>query len=139
MAAFDIDRQNAHSMATGARAVVELFRAVKRETELHREILTFSVSQDHATVRIYGYHSKIDGADVKHCRHLKCPFDITELYGKEKWTVYTLTKNVYDHWMPIHFKKICSAIDQIPAGISFSNSQSELRFASPSQQGCRRT
>lgn len=42
-AALDIaDRQNAHSMALAVRAVVELFRLVKRE-EMHREIPTFSV------------------------------------------------------------------------------------------------
>ena len=33
------DRQNAHSMALAVRGVVELYKAVKREKELHREIL----------------------------------------------------------------------------------------------------
>ena len=41
-AALDIaDRQNAHSMTLAVRAVVELFRLVKREKELDREILVF--------------------------------------------------------------------------------------------------
>jgi len=118
-------------MATGAHAMMELFRAVKRETELHREILTFSVSQAHATIHISGYRAEIDGANAKYYRHLIRPSDLTELDGKEKWTVYKFTKNVYDHWMPMHFKKICSAIDQIPASISFFRSQSELRFSEP--------
>ena len=60
------DRQNAHSTAISARAVVELFRAVKREKELHREILAFSISHDHATVRIYGYYAEMDGAETKY-------------------------------------------------------------------------
>ncbi|KAK0713174.1 hypothetical protein B0T26DRAFT_781495 [Lasiosphaeria miniovina] len=40
-------RQNAHSMTLAARAIVELFRPVKREKELHRELLTFSISYDY--------------------------------------------------------------------------------------------
>ena len=44
-AALDIaDRQNAHSMTLSVRAIVELFRPAGRETELHREILAFSIS-----------------------------------------------------------------------------------------------
>ena len=39
-AALDVaDRQNAHSMTLAVKGVVELFRLVKREKELHREIL----------------------------------------------------------------------------------------------------
>ena len=46
-AALDIaDRQNAHSMTIAAKGIVELFKAVNREKELHREILTFSISHD---------------------------------------------------------------------------------------------
>jgi hypothetical protein len=41
-AALDIaDRQNAHSMTLAVRGIVELFRLVKREKELHQESLTF--------------------------------------------------------------------------------------------------
>jgi hypothetical protein len=61
-AALDVaDRQNAHSMTLAVRGVVELFRLVKREKELHREILAFSISHDHQTVRIYGHYPVIDG------------------------------------------------------------------------------
>ncbi|TKA66907.1 hypothetical protein B0A55_11659 [Friedmanniomyces simplex] len=128
-AALDIaDRQNAHSMAIAARAVVELFRAVKREKELHRAILAFSVSHDHRSVRVYGYYAEIEESGTKYYRHPIREFSFTELDGKEKWTAYRFTKNLYDYWMPMHSKRICSAIDQIPAGISFSESQSELHF-----------
>ncbi|KAK0246651.1 hypothetical protein LTS09_018209, partial [Friedmanniomyces endolithicus] len=129
-AALDIaDRQNAHSTAIAVRAVVELFPAVKREKELHREILAFSVSHDQRSVRIYGYYAEIGESETKYYRHAIHTFDFTALDGKERWTAYKFTKNVYDHWMPIHFKRICSAIEQIPAGISFSESQSELHFS----------
>ncbi|PQE24641.1 reverse transcriptase protein [Rutstroemia sp. NJR-2017a WRK4] len=35
------DRQNAHTMTLAVRGIVELFRLVKREKDLHREILAF--------------------------------------------------------------------------------------------------
>jgi hypothetical protein len=61
-AALDIaNRQNAHSMTMLVRGVIKLFRLVKREKELHQEILGFSISHDHRTVRIYGHYLIIDG------------------------------------------------------------------------------
>ncbi|EFY89431.1 hypothetical protein MAC_04450 [Metarhizium acridum CQMa 102] len=34
-------------MTLVVRAITELFRAVKREGEVHRQILAFSISHDH--------------------------------------------------------------------------------------------
>ncbi|KAI0425654.1 hypothetical protein F5Y09DRAFT_334779 [Xylaria sp. FL1042] len=120
-AALDIaDRQNAHSMTLAARAIVELFRLVGREMEVHREILTFSISHDHSSVRIYGHYPVIDGKDTTYYRHPIHKFDFTALDGKEKWTAYKFTKSIYDTWMPAHFKRLSSAIDKIPADIDFS-------------------
>ncbi|TEY70357.1 hypothetical protein BOTCAL_0106g00320 [Botryotinia calthae] len=97
-AALDIaDRQNAHSMTLAVRGVVELFRLVNREKELHREILAFSISHDHRTVRIYGHYPIIDDeGNTTFYRHPIHTFDFTALDGKEKWTAYKFTKNVYD-------------------------------------------
>ncbi|KAI1271425.1 hypothetical protein F5Y07DRAFT_413566 [Xylaria sp. FL0933] len=95
------DRQNAHSMTMAARAVVELFRLVERENEVDRQILSFS-----------------------YYRHLICIFGFTELDGKEKWAAYHFTKNVYDTWMPDHFKRICSVIDQLPSKVDFDGLES---------------
>ncbi|KAK3076041.1 hypothetical protein LTR53_000086 [Teratosphaeriaceae sp. CCFEE 6253] len=132
-AALDVaDRQNAHSTAIAVRAVVELFRAVKREKELHREILAFSISHDHRSVRVYGYYAEIEESGTKYFRHPIHEFSFIALDGKEKWTAYRFTKNVYDNWMPKHFERICSAIDQIPADISFSVSHSELNYTEQS-------
>jgi hypothetical protein len=51
-AALDIaDRQNAHSIILVVRGIVELFRLVNREKELHREILAFLISHDHEIIR----------------------------------------------------------------------------------------
>ncbi|KAG8415721.1 hypothetical protein J3458_009544 [Metarhizium acridum] len=119
-AALDVaDRQNAHSMTLAVRGVVELFRAVKRENEVHRQILAFSISHDHRLVRIYGHYPVIDGKDTKYYRHPIHEFSFTALDGKEKWTAYRFTRNVYDLWLPSHSKRICSAIDQLPSDLDF--------------------
>ncbi|TEY69561.1 hypothetical protein BOTCAL_0113g00230 [Botryotinia calthae] len=124
-AALDIaDRQNAHSMTVAVRGIVELFRLVKREKELHQEILAFSISHDHRTVRIYGYYPIIDNeGKTTFYRHPIHTFDFTALDGKEKWTAYKFTKNVYDIWMPTHLKRIRSVIDELPSGLNWEVSQ----------------
>lgn len=132
-AALDVaDRQNAHSMTLAVRGVVELFRMVKRERELHREILAFSVSHDHRTVRIYGHYPVLDGEETTFYRHAIHTFDFTALDGKEKWTAYKFTKNFYDIWMPTHLKRICSLIDDLPLDFKVSQ-QSEAGGSGLSQ------
>lgn len=114
-AALDIaDRQNAHSMTLAVRGVVTLFTLAKRQQELHRTILAFSVSHDHRSVRIYGHYPNIDGDKVTYYRHLIDEFFFTAQGGKQKWTTYKFIKNVYKKWMPTHLAKIRSAIDDIP-------------------------
>ncbi|GAP92014.1 hypothetical protein SAMD00023353_6100220 [Rosellinia necatrix] len=107
------DRQNAHSMTMAARAIVELLRLVGRENEVNREVLSFSISHDDRSVRIYGYYPVIDKKETKYYRHPIRTFCFTELDGKDKWAAYQFTKNVYNTWMPDHFKRISSAIDQL--------------------------
>ena len=124
-AALDIaDRQNAHSMSVALRALVVLFRSVKREKELDREILTFSISHDHRSVRMYGHYSVIEGDKTTFYRHPIREFSFTEQDGREKWTTLKFVKNVYDHHSSKVHKLICSAIDDLPAGINFDLSQS---------------
>ena len=122
-AALDVaDRQNAYSMTVAVRALVELFRSVKREKELDREILAFSISHDHRSVRIYGHYPVIEGDKTTFYRHPIRAFDFTD--GEEKWTPLKFVKNVYDHHSLKLHKLTCSAIDDLPAGISFDLSQS---------------
>jgi hypothetical protein len=123
-AALDIaDRQNAHSVTVAMRGVVNLFRQVGREIELHREILAFSISHDNMSVRIYSHYPIINGKDTTYYRHLIHNFGFTALDGKDKWTAYKFTRNVYDIWMPNHFKRICSAIDELPSSVRFEVSE----------------
>ncbi|EQL33493.1 hypothetical protein BDBG_01427 [Blastomyces gilchristii SLH14081] len=115
MTALDIaDRQNAHSMTLSVRGVVKLFRVVKREKELHQQILSFSISHDHQMVRIYGHYPVIDGDKTVYHRHPIHQFSFTALDGKEKWTSYKFVMGMYDDWAPSHFKRLCSAIDELP-------------------------
>ncbi|KAL1952992.1 hypothetical protein VTO42DRAFT_3788 [Malbranchea cinnamomea] len=123
------DRQNAHSMTVAVRAVVELFRAVGRVVETDRKILAFSISHDHRSVRIYGHYPVLTGKDTKYYRYTIRTFDFTELGGREKWTAYQFTKNIYDSWVPEHFKNICSAIDQLPLHL-------DLELTGLSQESC---
>ena len=113
------DRQNAHSMTLAVRGVFELFRLVGREEEVDRQILAFSISHDHQNVHIYGYYPVIQGKEARYYRHTIHTFDFTTLDGKDKWTAYRFTKSVYHTWMPSHFKRICSAIDELPSHLNF--------------------
>ncbi|OJD25764.1 hypothetical protein ACJ73_02862 [Blastomyces percursus] len=126
-AALDIaDRQNAHSMTLAVRGVIELFKLVGREDEVNREILAFSISHDNRTVRIYGHYAVIERSKTSFYCHPIRTFDFTELDGREKWTAYTFTKNIYNKWAPDHLKRIHLAIDAIPPGVNFDVLQSEL-------------
>lgn len=124
------DWQNAHSMTLAVRAVVQLFRLMKREKKLHREILAFSISHDHCTIRIYDHYSVIKEKETIFHRHLIRNFAFIEQDEKEKWTIYKFTKNVYDKHKSTLFKRICSVIDDLSADINFEVSQqSELQFS----------
>ncbi|KAL2048964.1 hypothetical protein ABVK25_010817 [Lepraria finkii] len=39
---------------------------------------------------------------------------ITEQDGKDKWTAYKFTRNIYDIFLPIHLERICASVDQLP-------------------------
>ena len=112
--------------------IVELFRYVGREKELDREILAFSISYDHRAMRIYGYYAVSEGKGQKYYRHPMREFSFTELDGKDKWTTYKFTKNVYETWMPKHFKRICSAINAFP---SMNEANNGGRFKRPRKDG----
>ncbi|KAI9674124.1 MAG: hypothetical protein M1817_001942 [Caeruleum heppii] len=108
------DRQNAHSGSVAVKQVVNLYRAVGRQDELHRTILAFSVSNDNEAVRIYGHYPAIDGDRTSFHRHPIIKFDLTSEEGRQRWTAYRFTKNVYDIFSPIHLERLRTAIDLLP-------------------------
>ncbi|MCJ1355109.1 MAG: hypothetical protein MMC33_005100 [Icmadophila ericetorum] len=108
------DRQNAHSASIAVNAVVQLYKAVSREKEINKKILAFSISHDNETVRIYGHYALIQEDKISFYRYAIHKFDLTALDGKEKWTAYTFTKNLYDKFLPLHLERVKSAIIQLP-------------------------
>lgn len=78
------NRQNAYSMILAMKEIVELYKAVKREKELHREILAFSISHDHRSMKIYDHYALIDENKIIFYRHFIHTFDFTTLNDKEK-------------------------------------------------------
>ena len=121
------DRQNAYAQSVILRGLHSLFQLVGRENELHREINGFSVSHNEEHVRIWGHYVVIDGKDIKLYRHLISNFIFTPSgHVDQRWTAYNFVKNVYDLWLPKHFEKICSAVDALPADLSFDVSEENL-------------
>ena len=118
------DRQNAQNMSIALRALVILFRLAKRESELDREILTFSISHDDKAVLIYGHYPVIEGDQTNFYRHQIHAFNFMALDGRDKWTAYTFVKNVYDYHSPKLHRMICSAIDDLSTDFSRGSSQS---------------
>jgi hypothetical protein len=58
---------------------------VGREQELHRQILGFSYSHDHESVRIWGHYPVINEDKTTFWRYPIRKFDFTERKGLEKW------------------------------------------------------
>ena len=108
------DRQNAHSAAVAANAVVELYRLISRQNELHQKILTFSVSHDHQAVKIYGHYALIEGQETTFYRHLIHHLSLLSRGGEERWTAYKFTLSIYQDFCPIHYERIISAVNQLP-------------------------
>ncbi|KAL7916047.1 hypothetical protein GGI35DRAFT_431486 [Trichoderma velutinum] len=107
-------RQNTHSMTIGMHGVVELFRGVKREAELDRQVLAFSIAHSHHEAQIVAHYPVILGDDTSYFQEVLHSFDFADPACVDKWAAYRFTKNLYDHWMPMHYRRICSVIDDIP-------------------------
>ena len=84
-AALDVaDRQNTHNMTVAVKALVVLFRSVKREKELNRKILAFSISHNHRSVRIYDHYPVIETDKTTFYRHPIREFSFTKQDDKKK-------------------------------------------------------
>ena len=128
-AALDIaDRQNAHSMTIAVRGIIDLYRAVKPRERASPGYPRLFDSHDHRSVRIYGHNAIIEPGKTTFCRHPIHAFYFR--LAKEKLTTYKFAKN---HWVPIHLKRICSAIEDLPRGVDLGLSQS-ASFPDPEAQ-----
>ena len=122
--------RHTHNAAVAANAVVESYRLISRQNELNQKILTFSISHDHQAVKIYGHYALIKGKETTFYRYLLRHFSITDQDGKDKWTAYRYSINVFKMFYSIHLKRTCSAVDQLPNPEDFAvesfSQQSEL-------------
>ncbi|KAL4984305.1 hypothetical protein BDW68DRAFT_180800 [Aspergillus falconensis] len=106
--------QSMHSMALCLRGIIYLFRLVKREQELNRMILGFSITHNSSSVRIHGYYPIISGPEITyHTYHISS----FALNSETRWNSYKFVMAVYHKWAPLHLKRICSAIEQLPDSI----------------------
>ncbi len=107
------DRPNAHSMTIAARGVIDLYRKIGRPMEVHRRILGFSISHDDRIVRIYSHYPEIQGDKTAYCRHTIKQFSFADENGRERWTSYKFTVNVYHEFAATHLARIKKAIDHL--------------------------
>lgn len=107
------DRQNAYTQSICLRGLHTLFSMVGREKELNGEINGFSISHNREMVKIWGHYIGYVGDEVHYYRHPISSFCLTHQEGRDGWTAYTFVKNMYDHWVPKHFKRICDIIDSV--------------------------
>ena len=82
--------------------------------QLHRKILFFSISHDHTTVKIFGHYPLIREDKTHFHRHLIEGFDLIARDGGNKWTAYNFIRKLYDHFAPIHLRRIQDAIPYLP-------------------------
>ncbi|KAM3084605.1 hypothetical protein ACMFMF_001959 [Clarireedia jacksonii] len=105
------DRQNGHSATVAVFGIVNLFRKLEREKELHGKYLVFSVFHDHRMARLYGYKAIIDGEKTYCYRDDMDAFDIKARKGKNKWKSLQFCLNALDAGLEL-LEQIRSAIDE---------------------------
>lgn len=131
--ALDIaNRQHSHSMTVAVKGMLEPFKLAGREEEVDGNRLTFSVSHDHRTVRLYGHYSVIDGSKpTKIYHHAIHTYDITALGGKDRWTTYKFLVVLYSKSLCL-LKHIRSVIDNLPEQVIKSLHASETHLSETS-------
>ena len=107
--------------------------------KLERSFLSLTVSADSSLsmrsatrgVPLSGFSTRssntriaLKGPSIAVNKAAAFPYCTYQKNPKEKWTTYNFIKNVYDVWMPIHLKRICSVVDELRPDIDFGLSQS---------------
>lgn len=104
------DRQNAHSHTVALRGLAALFRLFGREQELHGIFLTYSISHDHRTVRLYGHQAIIVGQNTTCWREEIEAFDFRTRKGRNRWKCRQFYLNALDEGLKL-LEIIRTAID----------------------------
>lgn len=104
------DNQNGHSMTLAVRAVVELYKLVGREEELHRKVVAFAASHDDRVVRIYAYCPFFEGDGYSIWRHTVNELVIGQ---RTKWITRDFVLNCLETFVPLHIARVRSALDDL--------------------------
>ena len=84
-------------------------------------------------VKIYGRYALVAKEKSTFHRHLVCCFYITNYDGKSWWMAYYFVWKLYDHFAPIHWKRIQNGVAQLASresksvvSFTYSENNSEL-------------
>ncbi|KAL3466458.1 hypothetical protein BJX64DRAFT_284396 [Aspergillus heterothallicus] len=113
------DRPIANAMGICLRGIVNLFRMVDREAELHQQVLGFSVAHNVRTVNIYAHYPIIAERQITFHHRLIRHIFLSDIIGDEKWVPYKFALAVYEDFAPALLKKLQLAIDEIPTDLDF--------------------
>jgi hypothetical protein len=115
-----VERKNMQSMGRALTGVVELFKLVKREKDLHRRILGFSVSYNSSMACVHAYYpivtKKTSTSEVKVSYHRREIRRVLWATGndKDRWTIYHFILALYRDWVPKQHELLYSAINALP-------------------------
>jgi hypothetical protein len=70
----------------------------------------FSISHDHIIVKIYGHYALTDKAKITFHHHLIHTFNLAGYDGRNRWTAYKFFRKLYEHFSPVHVKRIQDTI-----------------------------
>lgn len=104
--------QNALSMTLAISGVVDLFRAVRSEGSIDREILGFSVSYNHTGASVYGHYPTLNGAKTAIYRTNICKLEFASC--SDRWAAHKVVRRIYEDWAPMHFRRLYEAVMKIP-------------------------
>ncbi|KAI9889734.1 MAG: hypothetical protein M1814_005033 [Vezdaea aestivalis] len=110
--------QNINSGSIAVNAIVQLYQAAFGEKEperveaLYGDVLAFSVSHDHDSVRIWGHYAIMQNG-LKFYYHEIDAFFLSVRDGQHKNQGYDFTRNVYKEVVPKHLKRIKDAVEQL--------------------------
>ena len=117
------DRQNMHSSSIAVDAIVQLYRALgsEREAELSGEILVFSISHNHDSVKMYGHFAILHGGRASYYRYHITTFVLGLEEGGWK-RVYDYTRELYRFFYPQYLKRLQHALAEMkmPSRVSIS-------------------
>ncbi|KAH8427859.1 uncharacterized protein LDX57_005564 [Aspergillus melleus] len=101
-------------MARALRGVVELFRMVGRQDELHRRALGVSIIHNHREVETYVNFARIENGKATYHYELLEGFSFTWDNGSSRWRSYKFVMAFYKNWVPLHLERLRSAVDDLP-------------------------